>query len=473
MDALCLKMSVLTDENFEGLKKTVERAMQEVGFAINNLTILEAFKKAGAKVDFEKMRVRIAPELLWGLVGLAPGSYRVAGMNGDAYEIGGGSVYKAAIVTDPFIADYPSGNMRKPRLRDVELNTRIIQSQPDVCQVSLMDYPVEDVDGPSSRYRAQEAHLLNHAKHYSVWATSYESFMEWMEVGNIISRGRPLKNSGLFSSAIAVLSPLTLTRDNCDILLESLKHGFPLIPTVCPMAGSTAPYTFAGTLVQGIAENLIVLCSAQLLNPGNPFAFLFSPSVTEMRKGRTLFYTVDKALWKIAAAEFAKRLGLPVHMETGGALNSRYDMQGGAEGMLMSLSALLSGADILAGSGSCLNAEGLSAEHILTHYSFLAAAEHMKKGYSCAELEKNLDSIREQGPRGNYLGDSLTLELLRNPEFFSHPLFDESGETGGGMPMLERAHEEALRIDKDFVSPVPEDIADGLRSYFGKKCRDL
>jgi trimethylamine:corrinoid methyltransferase-like protein len=394
-------------------------------------------------------------------------------MNGDTYKIGGGRQLQAAIVVDPFIADYPDGAMRKPRLNDVIRNTRIIQNHPDVCMTSLMDYPVEDVKGPSSRYRAMEAHLLNHTKSYAIYATSYESFVGWMEIGKILTRGRPLKGSGLFSSAIAVLSPLKLTGMNCDILLECVKHGFPVIPTVCPMAGSTSPYTFAGTLVQGIAECLVVACAAQVMNVGHPFLFHLGTSVTDLSTGRDLYYTIDKVLFKSASVEFAKRLGLPSAAETGGAMNCRYDMQSGAEGILFALSAVMSGADVLSGAGSCLNANGLSSEHILTFHEFIRAAQFLKKGFSLSDMERSINSIKEQGCGGNFLMDEITIERLRDSEFFPAFLFDESGETGGGKSMLCRAHEEADRIYEGFSSPVPKDIADALRAHFGKICKDM
>jgi len=470
MEPIRLKMSALTDENFEALKTAVETLLFDVGFVVDNQGILEKYKEAGAIVDFNNKNVKLPAALVWELVGKAPGAYKIAGINGDSYEIGVGGPLKYAVVTDPFIADYPTGVMRKPSLEDVILNTRIIQSQPDVCTTSLMDYPVTDINGPASRLRAMEAHLLNHAKPIGVYSTSFNSFLAWLDIGKILTRGAPLKGTGLYSVAVAVISPLTLARENCDILLEAIKHNCPIIPTVCPMAGATGPYTFSGTLAMGIAENICVLCTTQLLNPGNPFLFALGISVTEMQTGRDLYYTVDKFLWKIASAEFAKRFNLPTAVETGGAMNSRFDMQSGAEGMLMTLSAMMSGADVIAGAGSCLNANGISAEFILTHYSFLDAAAHLRNGYSMSDIDRSLDSIREQGCGGNFLMDDLTLEKLRDSEFFSHPLFDEACEHGGGISMLERAHAEAQRINESFVSPVPEDIADALKDHFNKLC---
>jgi len=473
MDPIRLHVSALTDDNYEALREAVEELLWDVGFVVNNGTILDRLREAGASVDHDKCTVKLQPQLLWELCGKAPGSYRMTGINGDTYEIGKGGPYKLAIVTDPWIADYPSGQPRRPVLGDVIRNTRLIQSQPDVCMTSLMDFPVGDIPGPSSRYRAQEAHLLNHAKPYFVLPTSYESLLEWLEIGRILTRGAPLENSGLFSFAVALISPLKMESFNCKILLESIKYGFPVVPTVCPMAGATAPYTFGGTLVQGIAEALAVLCATQAMAPGHPYLFALGTSTTDMSSGRDQYYTVDKVLFKMAANEFAKRLGLPVGAETGGAFSSRYDMQSGAEGMLMTLSAIMCGADVLSGAGSCLNANGLSAEFILSHYALLDAAAHMKNGFSLSELGRSLDSIREQGIGGNFLTDDLTLENLRCSEFFSTPLFDESGEHGGGMTMLERAHAEANRVEKSFVSPVPEDIAKALSGHFDRICAAL
>jgi len=290
--------------------------------------------------------------------------------------------------------------------------------------------------------------------------------MEWIEICTIINRGRPIKGSGLLSTAAAVLSPLSVNSVNCEIMLEAVKHDMPIIPTTCPMAGSTSPYAPDGTLVQGIAESLIIICTAQVMNPGNPCLFSFGPSVTEMNTGRDLYYTIDKVLLKIAAIQFAKRLGLPTVAETGGAMNCRCDMQSGAEGMLMALSAAVSGADVLAGAGSCLNANGLSPEFIVMQHAFVETAQFLHNGFDISGIEKSLNSIREQNCGGNFLTDGLTIDNLYDNDFFKNPLFDMAGEIGGGVSMFERANDAARKINENFVSPVPEDIAQNLRMFF-------
>jgi trimethylamine:corrinoid methyltransferase-like protein len=406
-------------------------------------------------------------------VAKAPSSYRIAGITGESYVIGSGEQHLAGIVIDPYIADYPSGAPRRPYLRDIVTNTIIVGGRPDVCQISRMDFPVADIEGPSSTYRALEAHLLNHVKPYSVYPTSYESFLEWIDIGNMLLRGRNLKNSGLFTVAMPMLSPLVMTKGNCDILLEAVKYNFPIVPTVCPMAGATSPYTMVGTLAQSVAECLAVNVILQALNPGNPFLYAVGPSVTDLKDGHNLYYSIDKVLWKLASVELAKNMGLPCAVEMGGATGSEYDMQSGAEGMMMAFSAALSGADILAGAGSCYNANGLSSEFLMIQYAYLDAARYLKRGIPLDMLSDSVDSMAEQGPGGNFLMDGLTLRLMRGSPFYSSPMFDTAGEAGKPKSILLRAHEAVLAAEESFRSPVPNDVREMITRHFNDICARL
>ena len=66
-------------------------------------------------------------------------------------------------------------------------------------------------------------------------------------------------------------------------------------------------------------------------------------SVTDLRSGADLYYTLDKVLWKNAAVQLGLAENMPVGAECGGTLTHRYDPQAGAEGMLFMLAAHASG----------------------------------------------------------------------------------------------------------------------------------
>lgn len=304
-----------------------------------------------------------------------------------------------------------------------------------------------------------------------VIVTSLESYRQWLEIGAILAQGQSLAASRLFSVAVAVVSPLSLADFNAELLLSAAEHRFPtIVPTICPMAGSTAPYSLASTLLLGNTENIMVAALAQMVSPGTPFQYTSGLSVTDLRTLHDLYYTLDKVLWKTAAVQLAKAYRMPVSAECGGAMSYRYDPQTGAEGLLFMLAAANSGADILAGLGSCHNANGMPAEMMILQTAWLDAARYLARGLRTDQARLGLDSLRRAGPGGNFVDDGLTLKLLRAGELFANDLFDYSGEFGAGPSMLERAHQKVEELTAGVQSPVPENIRNDVRAYFEKAC---
>jgi trimethylamine--corrinoid protein Co-methyltransferase len=266
--------------------------------------------------------------------------------------------------------------------------------------------------------------------------------------------------------AVPSLSPLAITESNVELMKIACTYDFPVIPTVCPTAGMTSPFTFAGTLVQGNAETLFLMALSQIIKPGQPFLYGFGPAVGNLQNAACLYYTIDKVLWKMAHVQLAKSYGLPVGAECGGSMTHRFDQQSGAEGMLFMLTAVGSGAHLLQGFGSLFNAIGHSSEMMLIHDEYFRAARFLTRGIQTAGGRIGLDSVSGTGPGGHYLMDDLTLRFMRGGEFFSNDLFDHSGESEKTTSLLERAHERLQSMLDSFVSPVPHEVQEGLQKYF-------
>lgn len=453
----------LSEDQIERIRDATEHILENTGFKVTHKGLRDLARSAGATVVDSEERVLIPRHLLRELLAMVPSSYTVSGLNGEQYTVGGGRQHCLAIVTDPWIVDYDTQKPRRPCLADIRRHTIIAQKLDVVTAVSRMDFPVTDVDGPASSLRALEEHLLNYSKHIFVYAASLESYHQWLEIGDILAQGGDLSNSRLMSVAVAIVSPLTLTDINAELLMSACAHNFPIVPTICPMAGSTSPYSLASTLLLGHTENIFLAALAQIIKPGQPYLYLIGPSVTDMKSGHDLYYTMDKVLWKAASVQMAKSYGIPVMAESGGTMTYQYDQQNGAEGMLFMLAAHSSGCDMLSGIGSCHNANGMSAEMMLIQTAWLEAAKFLNKGINTDDLHLGLDNIKNAGPTGNYLMDDLTMEFMRGKEFFASDLFDYSG---GCKPMLERAHDRVDEMVSDFISSVPENVQENLRRYF-------
>lgn len=465
-----MRIQALDNTRVETLVAMSERLIEQTGFTVASTDILERAEQAGAQVDRGSQRVRIPAALLRSLLRQVPGAYTVAGGDRRTWRIGGGTSFVSAIVTDPWILDSRTRKPRRPCLDDLRVNTILAQQYDSVACVSRMDYPVTDDNGPWSSQRALLTHLLLHSKHNMAYVSSDADLELWLRIGSILAQGEPLSGSGLLTFAVAVRSPLTLTDLNCRILLAATGLRLPVIPTVCPMAGMTAPYDVASTLLLANTECVFLAALTQLLQPGNPFLYIVGPSVSNMQTGDDQYYTLEKVLWKVAAVELARAYGIPAGAECGGTMDWRADLQGGAESMLFMQAAVASGADLLTGIGSCFNANGLASEMIVIQQAWLEAARRIQAGISLDHLEAGLEDIEVVGIGGHFLISDLTLSQLRRNAFFAHPLFDYTGETvpddGDGGSMWQRASRRIDALTRAYRAPLPGPVQNGLASLF-------
>ncbi len=459
-----MKIEVLGEAKLERIKKLTEDILADIGIRVDDEQIRQVLAKRGARVEGDI--VKFGKSLLYELLSTVPKSYTVQGVSAEEYTIGDGKQKIFGIVIDPFIIDYETKEPRLPSLQDVKYNTIINQKNDMVYSMSRMDFPVTEYTDATSRWRALETHLLNHTKHYTVLAANDEDFATWVKITGMLSEKTGIPVGRLLSAGVPTLSPLALVDINCSILKQSTQHGCAVIPTTCPMAGTTSPYSIEGTLLQSNAEVISLAAITQALNPGNPFLYAAGPSVSDMRTGRDMYYTVDKVLWKLGLVELAKAYGIPCTAEMGGTLGHRYDMQSGAESMMFMLAAVNSGADVIAGLGSCMNANGLSSEMMVIQGEWLKAAQFLTKGISEERIERAYGSIKEQGPGGNFFTDDLTLEMLYSDGFYKADLLDVTGGYETGKSLLEKAHGRVMEITQGYVSPVPEDVQELIKSYF-------
>ncbi len=462
---------VLGDGQLASLRETTWEFLETTGFTVQHPRLLQVARAAGAQVEESGGRVKVPQTLARELMDGVPARYTIRNAFGGSWEVGGDRQLGLAIVTDPWIIDYQTRQTRRPRLEDLRRNTIVAEQLDPIVAISCMDFPVADVTGPASTLRALETHLLHHSRHYVVMAANLHSLRHWCDIARILSRGGEIR--GLLTAAVATGSPLVLNELNGDILLEAVEHGFAIQPTVCPMAGSTAPYSLAGTLLQSHMEVLMVTLLAQMARRGSPVLYASGLSVTDLRSASDLYYTMDKVLWKIATVQLAAAEGMPAMAECGGTMTFRYDPQSGAEGMMFMLAAHTSGARVLSGFGSCHNAIGMSAEMMVIQEAYLRAARHLSRGIRIDEARLAVQTLRRAGPASHFLDDDLTLGLMRSDEFFHDPIFDLGDSGTESRPLLERAHDRVEQLVEGFRSSVPHDIQENLRRYFADRCSAL
>ena len=302
------------------------------------------------------------------------------------------------VASEVFIPLTVGGGIRK--LEDIRRHTIIGESLDRVSALMRMQYPVSDIPEPDSCLKTMEVFLCHLTKHVSIYPTSVENCREWCEVYERIADalGLELNRHPLLSVAMAVTSPLQVHGMNVDIMKMAIERNFPIISTVCPMAGTTAPCTVAGTALLSNVEALAPVLIAQACKPGHPVLFGFGPSATNMRTGHDLYYKAEKVFFKTIACQMGKFYRLPISGEAGGAMTWRPDVQNGAEGMAYLLASHLGGQNLIGGVGSMDNANGMSGEQIIMQCGLIDMAEYIARGVEFSEHTLACASIQHVGP---------------------------------------------------------------------------
>ncbi len=460
-------LQVLNDGEVEKIHKKSLDILERVGIRVTHEEALGKLKRAGARVDEVGGLVRFPAELVGDLLAQAPSEAPQAGMNGRVLRTGGAKRTYSSLVIDPWIADGPRG-VRRPVLEDVRRHTIVGESLARIEALHRMQFPVSDVPEPESYIRTLEVFLCHTTKHVMASPASVENGQEWMGVAAAIAEaaGLDVESTPLLTLAMAVTSPLQVHGPNIEIMKMAMSRCYPILPTVCPMAGTTSPYSMAGTLLQANVETLLPALIAQVYKPGHPVFYAIGPSVTDMRSGHDLYYGAEKLLFKTAAMQMGKFYGLPIATESAGTLTWRPDVQNGAESMLVLLTGLVNGQNFIGGLGSLHNANGMSAEQVVVHCGLAEMAEFLARGIDMSDVKLALDSIVAAGPGGNYMTDGLTVELLRSGEFFHGSFLDMSGGYRADAPgMYDIAHAKVEELVEEYRPTVPEAVQEAVRAY--------
>lgn len=460
-------LEVLSDAEIEAIDQKSLEVLEQVGARITHEEALVKLERAGARVDRASGLVRFPTALSRELLQQAPAEALQTGINGKLLHTGGDNRTYSSLVIDPFIAD-PQEGPRRPILEDVRRHTIIGESLARIDGLHRMQFPVADVPGPDSYLKTLEVFLCHTTKHIMASPASIENGQQWMDVTAAIAEaaGLDVQSTPLLTLAMAVTSPLQVHGPNVEIMKMAMSRSYPILPTVCPMAGTTSPYSIAGTTVLANAEALLAVLIAQVYKPGHPVLYGMGPSVTDMRSGHDLYYGVEKVLFKTAAIQMGKFYRLPITAESSGTLTWRPDLQNGAESMLIMLSGLVAGQNFIGGLGSLHNANGMSAEQIIMHSALAEMAEFLARGIDASLPKLAADSIARSGPGGNFLTDDLTVELLRSGEFFRSDLVDLSGGYTSGAPaMLDIARTRVEQLVDQYRPTVPGNVQDAVRAY--------
>ena len=468
----------LTEEQVRRIHEASLTVLERTGIRVDNEEVLALFRKGGAWVDGN--RVRISCAMVEEAVDELPSRVLLAGRD-PAHDLllEDKRVYAGTGGSPTQVLEPGAETVRPGTLSDMADLVRLTDALEHVDFIVIPLYPtdVPKEDVPVNRFYTS---LINTTKHVMGGMDSVRGAEQVLKMGVRIAGSLEALQERPFISCITswMVSPLHLDDWVTNILLYWCGHGLPLVLSSAPMAGSSAPVTLAGTLVQLNAEQLSGIVLTQLVRPGTPVLAGYIPGVADMRTGGYLGGAVEFGMMQAAAAQMAHFYGVPIY-GSGGMTDSKLpDQQAGYEKMATLLLAAMGGCNYIHHAvGMITNMNSVSLEQAVIDDELVGMVMRVLRDIDVTDEMLAVEAIERVGPGGHFLMDHHTIQFMRSELFFpkvgdrrDRALWEEEGK----LDTRARAAARAEWLLREHQPPgLPLEVDATLRAEFTISHRSL
>lgn len=450
------------------------KLLETVGFANPIPSCLDALTGAGASHG-QDGRIRFPRALVADTLAKAARRFTLHGqdprhdMAVQTNQVRYGTAGLAVHLVDAEMRAY-----RESRLQDIYDAARIVDG---LDNIHFFQRPMvaRDVPDPLELdLNTLYACVTGTSKHIGTSFTVRENVRPALEMLHAVAGGEEAFRARPFisSSSPFVVPPMKFAEDACGVLEECVKGGIPILLLSTGQAGTTAPGSMIGALVQAIAEVLAGLTYVNALKPGHPAIFGTWPFVSDPRSGAMSGGSAEQALLTAACAQMAQFYDLPGASAAGMSDSKLPDAQSGYE---KGISNALAG---MAGSGLVYEAAGMHAsllgfclESLIIDNDMLGHCLRCVRGLDAGDIGPALKSITDvclDGP-GHYLSKA---EDAARGDYFYPVIADRASPREwcekGKPDMLQRAIAQKKRILAErFPRHISKATDDRLRARFG------
>ena len=446
------RFEVLSQNEVERIHAASMEILAEVGIKVNFKKARDIFREAGADVDEETQAVKLPEKLVRWAVDQAPKKFSLYGIDAEfRLDIGPDQAFPvfAGLGTPTRILDLETGAARAATKQDMIDHIVLINACENIHN-SQMDVWPDDILMTTIHSEAIWAWAHNSRKPYGMGCYGYLPTWDMMRMMSIAVGGKEeLQKRPRFFAICSVVSPLQMDQAQAEGLLICAEYGQPVTCAPEAIAGTTAPVTLAGLVVQENAAILAHITLAQIFRPGAPVMYGTVSTTANMHYGTVALGSPETGLITAASAQMARYYRLPIR-SVGGATNSkREDLQAGFERMGTLLPAVLAGVNLITCAGTLDSTMLESHALLMLDDEICGAALRLARGIEVNDECLALDLIKKVGYSGNYITAKETNKLFRK-ELFLPTMFSrephEAWVDEGRKLAIDHARERALDV---------------------------
>ena len=444
------KLEVLDTQEIKTIHQHSLEVLADVGIKVELKKMRQLLADLGCEVNQKEKLVKFRPDFVEEYVKKAPREFTLCGADPDLqWIINPETQIFGGLGTLININDLETGDYRPTTLQDMT-NHLILFEYLDHVVANQMDVWANDIPMHTIHVEAIRSWAKNCRKSFGMGAYGVMATRDMMEMMLLVAGGREaVKNQHPFATIVSIQSPLASIQAQLEGLMILAEYGQPALVSPEAMAGTTAPVTLAGLLVQHNAEVLAHIIMAQAVNPGTPVLYGSVSTVAEMKAGTTTLGAVETGLISAACTQLAHSYDIPCRVVAGGTESKTFDIQCGVERMRTIMMTSMAGANYITCVGTTESSMAGGHELAVIDNDLIGTVKRALSGIEITDDTLALDVIKKVGPNGTYIMESHTLEHFKQELFYSKIVDQDKRETwekGGQKGMLERARQEARDI---------------------------
>ena len=400
-------LTTLSKEQCDKIHAGALRILGETGVIFQSAEARDIFKKAGARVEGEK--VFLSESLVKWALQCVPDSFTVYDQKGEAkLEAGGRNCYYGPGSDCLRIIDHRTGQRREPVLNDVVELVKMCDSLDNIDFLMSMVVPTDCQ--PEIADRAQMEIMLSHSTKPIIGVSfSYEGTRDTIAMAEKVAGGQEnLRKNPFLVHYMQPVKALVHNEDSVNKLMYTAKKGLPCLYLVSGVMGVTCPITPAGYQVAGAAGQLAALVLIQLIREGTPFVVRGGRIVVvDMR---SMLFTIASPENRIFSSDMAHYYNLPCFGTAGCSDAKKVDWQTVSEASLTLMADSLVGANLIHDIGYIESGATYSGEMLVLCNEIISWIRAFKRGAPINDETMGLDLIHEIGFSDDFLTSEHTLE---------------------------------------------------------------
>jgi trimethylamine--corrinoid protein Co-methyltransferase len=455
-------LDVLSAEELSAIQTATLDIVANVGVRFPSERALRVFAEHGARVDFERHVVRLAPDMVLEAMGRAPRSYTLSGRAaGTDLLLDGTRSYYATDGCGTLTVDFDTGEERYSCKEDVARMARVADYLSSIAfywpMVSAQDY------GRLAPLHELDASFNNVVKHVQTETVMGETPARYaVRMAEVVAGDQKLRARPPMSALICTIAPLGHDKEGIEAAMVYAEAGIPVGFMAMPTMGSTAPAAPGGALVVGNAEAVSAMVLMQLVAPG---AKVFQALLASGMDPHTADYLVSlpqKYLCNAASVQMAHDWGVPALSGTFGLDAAEpATWQLGRDSVYTALLCALAGTDITIGMGMLKASTLLLPEQIIFDDEIYHTHRILAEGLDVSGDGLALDIIADVGPGGHFLAQKHTRRHLRDVWI---PQLTQPRPTMDGTPPPDIRQRARAEFDRILAEHEPEPLEEAAQA---------